>query len=41
MPGAREALLSFIDPQIRWIGVNIIFDYHNTERFASFVGQWA
>jgi hypothetical protein len=41
MPGAREVLLSFIDPQIRWVGVNIIFDYHNTERFASHIGQWA
>ena len=38
---AREALLSFIDPQIPWVGVNIIFDYHNTERFASYIGQWA
>jgi hypothetical protein len=34
-------LLSFIDPQIPWVGVNITFDYRNTERFAAHVGQWA
>jgi hypothetical protein len=34
-------LLSFIDPQVPWVGVNINFGYHNTESFAAFVGEWA
>jgi hypothetical protein len=38
---AREVLLSFIDPQLPSAGVNITFGYHNTERFASYVAQWA
>jgi NACHT conflict system protein len=38
---ARRVLLSFIDPQIPWVGVNINFDYRNTERFAAYVGEWA
>jgi len=41
VPAARRALLSFIDPEIPWIGVNITFDHRNTERFAAFIGEWA
>ena len=41
VPAARNVLLSFIDPQIPRVGVNINFDYHNTESFAAFVGEWA
>ncbi|MGO8841706.1 MAG: NACHT domain-containing protein [Methyloceanibacter sp.] len=41
VPAARQALLSFIDPQIPWVGVNITFDYRNTERYAAYVGEWA
>jgi hypothetical protein len=38
---SRQALLSFVDPEIPWVGVNINFDYHNTEIFAAFVAGWA
>jgi hypothetical protein len=41
VPAARRVLLSFIDPEISWLGVNITFDYRNTERFAAYVGEWA
>jgi hypothetical protein len=41
VPGARQVLLSFIDPEIPWVGVNIDFGYHNVERFAAYVGEWA
>jgi len=41
LPAARRVLLSFIDPEIPWIGVNITFDFRNTERFAAYVGEWA
>jgi hypothetical protein len=41
VPSAREILLSFIDPQISWVGVNITFGYRNTEIFAAIVGEWA
>ncbi len=38
---SRQTLLSFIDPEIPWVGVTINFDYHRTEIFAAFVGGWA
>jgi hypothetical protein len=41
LAAARRALLSFIDPEIPWIGVNITFDFRNTERLAAYIGQWA
>ena len=41
VPAARRALLSFIDPEIPSIGVNITFDYRNTERLAAYVAEWA
>jgi hypothetical protein len=41
VPAARRVLLSFIDPDIPWVGVNIVFDYRNTERFAGYVAKWA
>jgi hypothetical protein len=41
LPAARRVLLSFIDPDIPWVGVNITFDFRNTERFAAYVGEWA
>jgi hypothetical protein len=41
LPAARDILLSFIDPQIPSVGVNINFDYRNTEIYAAFVGEWA
>jgi len=40
VPAARDALLGFIDPQFSLVGVNINFDYDNTESFASIVGKW-
>jgi NACHT C-terminal Alpha/Beta 2 len=39
--GSRQALLSFVDPEIPSVGVTIEFDYRNTEIFAAFVGGWA
>ena len=41
VPAARRVLLSFIDPEIPSAGVDITFDYGNTERFAAYVGEWA
>jgi hypothetical protein len=41
VPAARKALLSFIDPELPRVEANITFDYHNTERFAAYVGEWA
>jgi hypothetical protein len=41
VPAARAALLSFIDPQLPPVGVNFIFDFHTSESFAAFVGEWA
>ena len=41
LPAARRVLLSFLDPEIPWVGVNITFDYRNTERFAAYIGEWA
>jgi hypothetical protein len=41
VPAARRALLSFIDPEIPWMGVDITFDYRNSERFAAYVSEWA
>ena len=41
MPAARNVLLSFIDPQVPCVGVNINFDYHYTVKFAAVVGEWA
>jgi hypothetical protein len=41
VPAARNVLLSFIDPQVPWVGVNINFGYHNTKSFAASVGEWA
>jgi hypothetical protein len=41
VPAARNVLLSFIDPQVPWVGVNINFGHHNTQSFAAFVGEWA
>lgn len=41
MPVAHNVLLSFIDPQLPWIGVNINFGYHNATKFAAVIGEWA
>lgn len=41
VPAARRVLLSFIDPDIPPVGVNITFDYRNTERFVAYVVKWA
>jgi hypothetical protein len=41
VPAARRVLLSFIDPEIPWVGVNITIDYRNGERFAAYIGEWA
>jgi hypothetical protein len=41
MVSSRQALLSFVDPDIPWVGVTINFDYRNTEIFAAFVAGWA
>jgi hypothetical protein len=41
LPAARRVLLSFIDPQIPWVGITINFDIRNTELFASYVAEWA
>jgi NACHT conflict system protein len=38
---SRRALLSFIDPDIPLVGVNLAFDHHNVEIYAAFVGAWA
>jgi len=38
---SRQALLSFVDPEIPCVGVTIEFDYRNIEIFAAFVGSWA
>jgi hypothetical protein len=38
---AQRALLSFIDPDIPWIGVSINFDFRNTDHFALPVANWA
>jgi hypothetical protein len=38
---SRRALLSFIDPDIPFVGVNLAFDHHNVEIYAAFVGAWA
>ena len=37
----QRALLSFIDPDIPWLGVSINFDHGNKGRFASQVSAWA
>jgi hypothetical protein len=34
VPSARDALLSFIDPEAPWIDVNINFGLRNTQLFA-------
>jgi hypothetical protein len=41
IPAARRVLLSFIDPEIPGIGVNLAFDHSNRERFAAHLGEWA
>jgi hypothetical protein len=41
VPAARATLLSFVDPEIPSLGVNLTFDYHITEIFAAIVGEWA
>jgi hypothetical protein len=33
--------LSFIDPDVPFVGVNFAFDHHNVEIYAAFVGAWA
>lgn len=38
---AQRALLSFIDPDIPWIGVSINFDFRDTDHFALPVANWA
>jgi hypothetical protein len=38
---SRQTLLSFVDPEIPSVGVNLDFDFHNTEVYAAFVGTWA
>jgi hypothetical protein len=41
VPSARDALLSFIDPEAPWIDVNINFGLRNTQLFAGYVSKWA
>ncbi len=41
IPSARNALLSFTDPQIPWLGVRIGFNHHSTERYAALIAEWA
>jgi hypothetical protein len=41
VPAARNALLSFIDPEIPSVGVHIHFDYLNRQIFTGYVGEWA
>jgi HEAT repeat protein len=41
VPAARDVLLSYIDPEIPWVGINISFDHRNTQRYAAFVAEWA
>ncbi len=38
---AQRALLSFIDPNIPWLGISINFDHRNKDRFAAQVAAWA
>jgi hypothetical protein len=38
---SRRTLLSFIDPDIPFVGVNLAFDHHNVEIYAAFVGAGA
>jgi hypothetical protein len=38
---ARRALLSFIDPDIPWLGVSVNFDHRNKGRYALQVAAWA
>lgn len=40
IPTARNVLLSFIDPQIPWVGVKINFEYRNTQQFAGYIAEW-
>ena len=41
LPSSRQALLSFVDPQILWIDVNIKFDHRNTQRLVAYIAEWA
>lgn len=34
-------LLSYIDPEIPWVGINVSFDHRNTQLYASFIAEWA
>jgi hypothetical protein len=38
---ARQILLSYIDPQIPWVGISVSFDFRNAGRYAAFVAAWA
>jgi len=41
LPAARQVLLSFIDPEISWVGITINFDFRSVELFASYLAEWA
>ena len=41
LPASRQVLLSFIDPEIPWVGVDLTFDFRNIERFAAYIAEWA
>jgi hypothetical protein len=41
LPASRQILLSYIDPEIPWVGVNISFDHRKTQLFAASVAESA
>jgi hypothetical protein len=41
VPESRQIFLSYIDPEIPWVGVNMSFDYRNAGRFAAYIAKWA
>jgi len=41
LPASRQILLSYIDPEIPWVGVNISFDHRKTQLFAGSVAESA
>ena len=40
-PASRQILMSYVDPGLPWIGVNIAFDHHKTKLLSTYIAGWA